>query len=53
MKKARTWTEEVVFVACPECEETIELGVDVVISEGEELECEHCQKPFLITEKPR
>lgn len=51
MKTSKAWKEEITFVACPECEETIELGVDVISVDGEEYDCEHCGTAFLIEDR--
>lgn len=52
MKKARAWSEEVFYYECPHCEETVELGTEVVFGDTEEETCEKCEKKFML-EPPR
>ena len=48
MKTSDAWTEQVAFVDCPECGETIELGSGLIWSEPIELECPECAETFLV-----
>lgn len=48
MRTARTWIEEVTFVECPYCGESMELGTEVVVNDGEVLDCDKCDKKFSI-----
>lgn len=46
MQKSEAWIEEVTYVTCPVCQETIELGPSAICSEGDTYEC--CEKEFEI-----
>lgn len=49
MKKTRAWVEKVSFVECPHCEETVELGSELVWGdEEEEHDCANCGQEFIV-----
>lgn len=48
MKTSEAWTEEVSFVDCPECSETIELGSGVIFGDALEIECPKCAECFKV-----
>jgi hypothetical protein len=46
-KTAQAWIEEVAFVECPDCHDTVELGSGVSFSDGDEASC-NCGSSFKI-----
>jgi hypothetical protein len=48
LKTSTPWIEEVMFVDCAECGESIELGTGVSISEGYEETCTECGADFWV-----
>jgi hypothetical protein len=44
--KAQSWNEEVTFVDCPACSETIELGSGVIFGDSLEEDCPKCKVTF-------
>lgn len=47
-KRSQAWNEEVAYVDCPVCEETIEIGSGLVFSAPVEWECPRCMSRFLV-----
>jgi len=49
MKCSQAWVEEISYVACPECGDTIDLGAGIIVSAGDVEVCK-CGCDFKIIE---
>lgn len=47
-KRAESWNEEVAYVDCPECDETIELGSGLIWDGTMQWDCPKCAESFLV-----